>query len=59
MTNATGVKATDIRHISAQHHQCEADGEDSMDKGDEVTGEVEAGDRDVRWLCWCCQNQQL
>ena len=59
MTNVTGVKGTDIGHISARHHQCEVDGEDGVDEGDEGTGEVEEGDRDVRWLCWCRRNQQL
>ena len=59
MTNVTGVKGTDIGHISARHHQCEVDGEDGVDEGDEGTEEVEEGDRDVRWLCWCRRNQQL
>ena len=59
MANVTSVKAADIGHISARHHQCEADREEGVDGEGEVIGEVEAEDRDVRWLCWCRQNQQL
>ena len=47
MTNVIGVKAMDIGHITARHHQCEADGEEGMDGEGEVIGEVEAGDRDA------------
>ena len=59
MTNVTGAKATDIGHINARHHQCEADGEEGVDGEGKVIGEVEVGDRDARWLCWCRRNQQL
>ena len=59
MTSVTGVRGMDIGQISARHHQCEVDGEEGVDEGDEVIGEVEAGDRDARWLCWCRRNQQL